>query len=251
MIKLNAFVTLKPYFKEFSTFRIPIAGRPSDCSQLTKRLFNNGVAYGFQHEAYLYFKGNPNETVRIIEEMIKKEFRGKVILGEFSKLEELSLTPNDASIIKPIVYLAFEKVLESNGFKVPRRNVKKAIPEVNDVNRERGLVVSLISHKDIVVLRGLRYMLEVRPSGYGIMWIDLYSPPFDLKRQKRLSYKEIKRMELMEEYYMKSILSSKERLATLKKVLNNLLDDALVLKFPDGDNLLFSNDLLRLQAPEG
>ena len=250
MIRLNAFVTLKPYFKEFPTFRIPIVGRPSDCLLLIRRLFDKDVAYGFQYEAHLYFKGNPERTVKTIKEMIEEGFHGKIILGELSELKELSLTPSDISIIKPIVYLAFEKVLESSGFKIPRRNIKKAIPEISDVNRNRGLVLSLFTHKDIVVLRGLRYMLEVRPSGYGIMWIDLYSPPFDLKRQKRLSYKEIRQMGIMEEYYAKSVLSSKERLTTLKKVLN-LMNNMLVLKFPDGDQLLFSNDLLQLESLEG
>lgn len=249
MIRLNAFITTKPYFKSFSVFRIPLVAESRSRFQLAKMLFDNGVAYAYPYEEYLYFKGKQDETLRIDEKIVVQGvIQGKLILG--SPLEKVDLTVHDAVVIKPIVYLALEKILESKGFKVPRRRVKRAIPEVSDENKKRGLITSLTD--DIAVLRGLKYMLEVRPSGYGILWLDVYSPLFSLRNMKCLSPEEIKRLKLMETYRSKAVLKSRDRLNILFNIINILCDGTrtLTLKFPDGDAIQFSMELLQVEAIE-
>jgi len=249
MIRLNAFITIKPYFKSFPVFRVPLVGDSRSRSELARMLFDNGVAHAYPHEEYLYFKGKQDETLRVLEEvMARGVIQGKLVLGP--QLEKLNLTVHDGVVIKPIVYLAFEKVLESKGFKVPRRGVKRAIPEISDENVKRGLITPLAG--DIAVLRGLKYMFEVRPSGYGILWLDIYSPPFSLRNMKRLSHKEVKRLNLMESYHRKAVLKSKDRLTMLSNIINSLCDGTriLTLKFPDGDIIQFSMELLQLEAIE-
>ena len=110
MIRLNAFITIKPYFKSFPVFRIPLVGDPRSRFQLARMLSDNGVAYAYPYEEYLYFKGNLKETLRIVEKVIAQGvIRGKLVLG--SPPEKLRLTVHDAVVVKPIVYLAFEKIL--------------------------------------------------------------------------------------------------------------------------------------------
>jgi len=251
LIRLNAFITIKPYFKIFNVIRAPLAGDACSCSQLTKMLFDNEVAYAFSHEGYLYFKGDLDETLRTAEKTMTQGItRGNSMLG--SPLERLRLTISDSAVIKPIVYLAFEKLLESRGFKIPKRRVKKAIPEINvEANRKRGLITPLTD--DIVVLRGLKYMLEIRPSGYGALWLDVYSPPLSLQNMRLLSPKEVRYLGLMELYYYKAILKSIDRLNVLYNIIDILCDGTrtLTVKFPDGDSIQFSMELLQLQAVEG
>ena len=249
MIRLNAFVTIRPYFNSFPVFRAPLAGDQRSRSQLARMLSDSQIAYAYPYEEYLYFKGKQSEVLKFVEEIRARGIiQGKLVLGP--SLEQLSLTVHDAVIIKPIVYLAFEKVLESKGFRVPRRNVKRAIPEISNENMKKGLITSLAN--DVAVLRGLKYMLEIRPSGYGILWLDLYSPPFSLQNIKRLSPKEVKHLNLMEIYHSKAVLKSKDRLAMLFNIIDILCDGTrtLTLKFPDGDAIEFSMELLQLESIE-
>jgi phage FluMu protein gp41 len=247
MIKLNAFVTINSCFNSFRVFRIPLAGDPRSRFQLARVLFDNEVAYAYPYREYLYFKGIPNKTLDIIKNIVQQDtIQGRLILGSVSEPESLYLTHKDEVIIKPIFYSAFEKILESRGFQVLWRNVKKAVPKVSGKDSTKELIELLTN--DIVVLRGLKYMLEIRPSGSGILWLDIYSPPFSLKNMSKLSIREIKRLKLMEMYRNKAILKSRDRLAMLHKIINILCDSAriLVLKFPDGDLIEFSMELLQL-----
>lgn len=249
MIRLNAFITIKPYFNSFSVFRLPLAGDQRSRSQLAKMLSDNRIAYAYPYKEYLYFKGKQDEVLRAIEEVETwGVIQGKLVPG--SQLEKLSLTVHDAVVIKPIVYLAFEKVLEPKGFRVPRKNVKRAIPEISDENMKKGLITSLVN--DLAVLRGLKYMLEIRPSGYGILWLDLYSPPFSLQNMRCLSPKEVKYLNLMEVYHSKAVLKPKDRLAMLFKIIDILCGGTrtLTLEFPDGDAIQFSMELLQLESIE-
>jgi len=253
MLRLNAFMTIKPYFKHFSVFRIPLIGDLRSRSQLVRILYNENIAYSFPYGEYLYYKGKPNETLEKIREIIENNIiQGNLIFGSMEKPEERILSPQDKVIIKPIVYSAFEKVLESKDFLVPCRTVKKAIPQIKEKNMNRRFIVPLTSTSDVVVLRGLKYMLEIRPSGYGILWIDAYCPPLDLRSKKRLSPRELRERGLMELYHSKAVLKSKERLDMIHYLLNILCNnvDAETLRFelPDGEVIEFSRNLLHLET---
>mgnify|MGYP000188547306 CR=1 FL=1 len=253
MLRLNAFITIKPYFKNFSVFRIPLIGNPRARSQLARMLYDENIAYSFPHGEYLYYKGKPNETLGKIREIVESNIiQGNLILSSIEKPEKKILSPQDEVIIKPIVYSAFEKILESKGFLVPRRTIKKAIPQIKEKSTNRGFFVPLTSTSDVVVLRGLKYMLEIRPSGYGILWIDVYCPPLDLRSKRRLSPRELRERGLMELYHSKAVLKSKERLDMLHHLLNILCNnvdaETLRFEFPDGEVIEFSRNLLHLEA---
>ena len=253
MIRLNAFTTLKPYFKSFSVFRMPLVGDTRSRFQLARKLYDSEVAYAYPHKEYLYFKGHPHETLRVVKETVQQGvIQGKLILGSISEPELLYLTPKDEVIVKPIAYSAFEKVLESRGFLVPRRNVKKAIPEISKEDFDRGLIVSLTD--DIVILRGLRYRFEIRPSGYGFLWLDIYSPPYNLRDHRRMFPKEVRSYGLMDQYHVKAVLRSRDRLKLLQRILDILCAgtnvNILTLRFPDGDSVQLSKELLLLELVE-
>ncbi|RLE46262.1 MAG: hypothetical protein DRJ31_10235 [Candidatus Methanomethylicota archaeon] len=253
MIKLNAFITIKPYFKNFLVYRIPLIGEQRSRSQLAKILFDDEIAFAYPYGEYLYFKGNPIETLRRVKEIINQRIiQGKIVLGSTEEPEQLYLTPENKVIIKPIVYSAFEKNLEARGFLVPRRNVKKAIPQIDEINRDRGLIISLTTN--VVVLRGIKYMLEIRPSGYGILWLDIYSPPYDLSNMKCMSPKEVKNQGLMDQYYNIAVLKSNIRLELLYNMLEILCGNEktkmIILNFPDGDIIQLSSELLEPEIIE-
>jgi len=253
MLRLNAFTTIKPYFKCFSVFRVPLIGDPRSRFQLARILYNENIAYSFPYEEYLYCKGKPNGILERIREIVESNIiQGNLVLGSVEKPEEKVLGPQDEVIIKPIVYSAFEKILESKGFLIPCRTVKKAIPQITEESMNRGFIVPLTSTSDVVVLRGLKYMLEIRPSGYGILWIDIYCPPLDLRLKRRLSPGELRERGLMELYHSKAVLKSKERLDILHHLLDILCGSreaqTLRLEFPDGEVIQFSRSLLQLEA---
>ncbi|MGC9107211.1 MAG: hypothetical protein ACP5IE_03350 [Infirmifilum sp.] len=249
MIKLNAFITVEPYFRSFPVFRIPLVSDSQSRFQLARILSDREVSYAYPYEEYLYFKGKRDETLSVIEELVAQDVtRGKLVLG--SQPERLNLTVQDAVIIKPMLYQAFEKVLESKGFRVPRRMVKRAFPGVDEENKKRGLITPLTNV--VAVSRGLRYMFEVRPSGYGILWLDIYSPPLSLQDMKLLSPVEIKSLNLMDVYRGEAVLKPRDRLNMLLYIINILLDDTrkIMLKFPDGDIVKFSSEPVQLEAIE-
>ena|GEM_PF-2419883 len=253
MIRLNAFTTLKPYFKSFPIFRIPLVGDSRSRFQLTRILYDNEVAYAYPYEEYLYFKGNSHKTLNVVKEIVQQGItQGKLILGSASKPELLHLTPRDEVIVKPIVYSAFEKILELREFQVPRRNVKKVIPKISKENFDRELIVSLTN--DVVILRGLRYRFEIRPSGYGILWLDIYSPPYNLQELRRMSPREVRSRGLIDQYHGMAALKSKDRLKLLRRMLDILCEDKgtdiLTLRFPDGDSIQLSKELLLLELVE-
>lgn len=250
MIKLNAIVTIKPYFNRFAVYRVPLAGNTSSRFQLAKMLSSSGIAYAYPYMEYLYFKGDPGKTLEIIREVLtQKIIKGKIIPGSNLKPELRYLTFRDAVIIKPIIYSAFEKILISRGFQVLHR-IKRAIPIIDiEENRKKGLIMPLTNN--VLVLRGLKYMFEVRPSGYGILWLDVYSPPYDRQKHKRMSPKEIRSWGMMDQYRSKAALRSGNRLKVLQKMLDILSGgeniNFLTLKFPGGECIQFFKELIELE----
>jgi hypothetical protein len=95
-------------------------------------------------------------------------------------------------------------------------------------------------------------MFEVRPSGYGILLLDIYSPPLSLQDMKLLSPVEIKSLNLMDVYRGEAVLKPRDRLNMLLYIINILLDDTrkIMLKFPDGDIVKFSSEPVQLEAIE-
>jgi len=236
MIRLNAFVTMRPYFKNFLVYRIPFASKKP--YELIRVLLEADVAYAYPFREYLYFKGDHEKTLEKINEISQQnEMKGKFILGQ--NIEQRKLGPNDNIIIKPIVYQAFEKTLTRKGFRRLGKNIKRMVPQIDIEKLSKRFVKYLTD--DVIIIRGIKYMLEIRPSGYGLLWLDIYTPSFHLKNSRYLSPKELKRLGIMDQYRKYALLQSKDRWELLQNILDMICEDKnnLILNFPDGDSIEF------------
>jgi len=211
------------------------------------RLYTNNVAYSFPHKEFLYFKGKTNETVNQIRRDFNELLEDKLFMG--NQIEEYKLSYNTQIILKPIVYMAFEKLLETIGFFIPKKTVKRSLPLI-DTPLDDDFIIQL--NEDIFILRGIKYMLEIRPSGRALLWLDIYSPAYNISEKRRISPREIREAGLMDHYYELATLKPKDRYDLICKVLDMICQEqeTLKLNFPDGDFILFEKKLLYLEIPE-
>ena len=249
MLTLNALTTIKPYFKTFKAWRLVLIGASSARFRLSDSLWQEDVAFAYPHEEYLYFKGDPEVVLRKIGELIAKFDRGELFFQEENhSLEEIVLGVDNEVIIKPIVYASIKSLLKEKGFIHPYRRAKKAIPEINPKFEKMGLIEYLSD--DIVVLHGLRYMFQVRRSGYGIVWFDIYSPAYSPTEGRILPPRGLRSLGLSEEYKKRASLSPEKRLEMLNSILSLLADNGftITLRFPDGDVVGIAKDFIILQT---
>jgi hypothetical protein len=248
MLILNALTTIKPYFKSFKAWRLVLIGTSSARFKLSDSLWQENVAFAYPYQEYMYFKGSPEIVLRKIKELVSMFDRGELFLQEENPgLEQIMLGVDNEVIIKPIVYASIKNLLKEKGFIHPYRKTKKAIPEINRRFEKMGLIEYLSD--DIVVLHGLRYMFQVRRSGYGIAWFDIYSPAYSLTEGRILPPKRLRSLGLSEEYKKRASLSPEKRLEMLNSILSLLAanESTITLRFPDGDVIEVAKDFIILQ----
>ena len=251
MLTLNALITIKPYFRAFKAWRLVLIGTSSARFRLSGSLWQENVAFGYPHEEYLYFKGDPDIVLRKIRELITLFDRRELFFQEENPgLEEIVLGVDNEVIIKPIVYASIKSLLKEKGFIHPYKRAKKAIPKIDPRFKKLGLIDYLSN--EIVVLHGLKYMFQVRRSGYGIVWFDIYSPAYSLSEQRILPPKRLRAAGLSEKYKMLASLHPEKRLRMLESILSLLADNEsiITLRFPDGDVIEVAKDFVVLQ-PRG
>ena len=251
MLTLNALTTIKPYFKSFNVWRVVLIGTSSARFKLSDSLWQENVAFAYPHEEYLYFKGDPEIVLQKIRESISMFDRRELFFQEENPdLEQVVLGVDNEVIIKPIVYASIKSLLKEKGFIHPYKRAKKAIPEINPKFEKMRLIEYLSD--DIVVLHGIKYMFQVRRSGYGIVWFDIYSPAYSLSERRILPPKRLRAIGLSEKYKKRASLSPEKRLEMLNSILSLLADNGftITLRFPDGDAVEIAKDFIILQ-PRG
>lgn len=244
---LNALMTNETYFRAFEGFRALMVGESSIRFAIAHSLYKDCVAFSYPHEEYLYFKGDPNSTLRYISDNFKN-LLGKE-LAVSNEAEKYVFSYENRFILKPIIYMAFEKILESKGFFVPRRTAKRALPRLDSPPKAEFIVP--ISD-DVLVLRGFRYMIEIRPSGHALLWLDVYSPAYSKAERRRISPRRIREIGLMDNYHREAVLKPEKRLSILNEILDIICTNKTFLRldFPDNDHVLFRRELLSIQEIE-
>jgi len=247
VITLNFLISIRNYFSEFSVFKTPLIGDNRVRFKLFHYLYANKVAFSYPYGEYLYFKGDPNLVLKKLKQLSK--INGVIVSENY---QEEMLTYENQIVIKPIVYQSFEELLRKKSFRIPGRR-KRAIPDINSANSDilkykEELIIPLTSN--VYVLRGIKYMLEIKPSGYALLWIDLYSPPYDAKKNRFLSPREVRELGLMDYYHGYAVIKSSTRKKLLEKILSIICDDYLELRFPDNDTLLFSKSFTETPPKE-
>jgi len=253
MLTLNALNTINPYFKSFKAWRVVLIGAPRARFRLSDSLWQENVAFAYPYEKYLYFKGNPDIVLQKIREFTSMFDKKELVFQEGNPgLEQVMLGVDDEIIIKPIVYASIKSLLREKGFIHPYKRAKKAIPELNSKFKKMFEEKRLIEYlsNDIVVLHGLKYMFQVRRSGYGIVWPDIYSPAYSLTEERILPPKRLRAIGLSEKYKVQASLSPERRLKMLNDILSLLADNesTITLHFPDGDTVRITKDFIVLQA---
>lgn len=249
MLTLNALTTINPYFKSFKAWRVVLVGASVYAFKLSDSLWQENVAFAYPYKEYLYFKGNPDTVLQKIREFAGMFDRRELVFQEENPgLEQVVLGVHDEVIIKPIVYASIKSLLREKGFIHPYKRAKKAIPEPNSKLEKMGLIEYLSN--DIVILHGLKYMFQVRRSGYGIVWPDIYSPAYSHTERRILPPKKLRAIGLSEKYKMQVSLSPESRLKMLNRILSLLADNEFIitLHFPDGDEVKINKDFIILQA---
>jgi len=123
--------------------------------------------------------------------------------------------------------MAFEKILESKGFFVPRRTAKRALPRLDSPPKAEFIVP--ISD-DVLVLRGIKYMIEIRSLGHALLWLDVYSPAYSKVEKRRISPKKIREIGLMDKYHRDAVLKPEKRLNILNEILDIICTNKTFLK---------------------
>ena len=153
MLTLNALITIKPYFRAFKAWRLVLIGTSSARFRLSDSLWQENVAFGYPHEEYLYFKGDPDVVLRKIRKLIKVFDKRELFFQEENPgLEEVTLGVDNEVIIKPIMYASIKSLLTKKGFIHPYKKSKKAIPKIDPIFEKLGFIEYLSN--DIVILYG-------------------------------------------------------------------------------------------------
>lgn len=237
---LNAFQTLSP-LRDFNVWRLPVAAR--DLRVLFGRIHNfskNRIADCTFNEGFLYFKGDPSNVEKELKES------NEVYIGE--PLEEVVLSPStDMLLIKHLFYSAFEGTLYERGWLAPLKNMKRAIPLADEIFKEN---LHLKISDEVMMLFGLKYMFEVRPSGDALLWLDIYAPLWSLAERRRLHIKEIDE-EIRKIYKEKALLRPKERYYRTLEIINDVFggEKSLEIRFCDNTSVSFLKEMITPPPP--
>lgn len=141
------------------------------------------IAYAYPHEGNLYFLGDGDALLDKINEFNLHHSKNIIVLEE-QKFYSQSLYPvvNEShfNIIKVILYHALrgnyaEKISNNPPYSLLRRRravelfIKGKIEELD---------------QDHFIHYGLKFLFDISPEGYGVLWVDMVLPP--IKRDKEL-----------------------------------------------------------------
>jgi len=211
-------------------------------SQYERMLSLSGVANCVFYGDYLYVKGDVDKAIDILT-------RGGAIMSKTLLRDESLLSQVEPKVTRMLIYSALENnVFQERNWIAPLRKTKRAIPKA-DVASD-NLMVEL--KDEIIVLFGLKYMIEFRSTGQPLLWLDMYAPVWSRSEARRLSRKELTE-ELKALYVKKAMLPPHKRHEKIKSILDELFEgDVIKVTFCDGETLNFSKEhvhIFELEEP--
>ncbi|MEM1718246.1 MAG: Piwi domain-containing protein [Thermosphaera sp.] len=225
---LNVFRSSSIALSNFKVWRLPTAiTGMRELYAIFKQLSQNKIADCVLYKDSVYFKGDP----RGVRESLSR------LPGTYigSELNETILSPlAESSLIKVLLYSAFERELENKNWRVLSRR-KKALPPPTEKNEEFYLELT----DENIVLFGLKYMFEIRPNNDVLLWLDIYAPIWSIANKRRLTRSEISE-KLKRDYVNRALLRTKERFQKLLKILDILFPEKMItLEFCDETSISF------------
>jgi hypothetical protein len=214
MIDLMALKSEEPFFRRVNVKRFPftyysnIKEANRELKNILRELSDKGIAYATPHEGYMYFLGDDTEIIRAV-----KDF--EYIKDYSEEVEEFILEPTVNSthyhIVRMLFYIALKSTYRHNLMRVPILGGKEVIL----IPKQSSLILSLksvgsgIAKPSIKCYIGLRVKLEIKQSGYGILWYDTVATA--VKDNKRLSSHELRNLGLLGDFRKLSIPSPRDR----------------------------------------
>lgn len=204
----------EPFFMKIDVRRFPftyysnIKEANIELKNILRRLSNNGYAYAIPHEGYIYFLGDDEEVLKAV-----KNFKH---IKQFSEdIEDYTLeptiNPTHYHIARMLFYIALKSTYRHNLIRVPilKEGEVILIPKQSFLILSPKTARSEIAKPLVKCYIGLRAKLEIKQSGYGVLWYDTVTTA--VKGSKRLSSHELRNLELLKEFRELSILSTKDR----------------------------------------
>lgn len=226
---LNAFQSSSAALSNFKVWRLPTATANLKGLYATfKQLSQDKIADCDFRGDSVYFKGDPESVMESLSRLPSTHLS--------SGLSETTLSPlTDNNVIKALLYLVFERILRSKGWRVLSKR-KRAFPPPDEKREELYLKLD----DENIVLFGLKYMFEIRPNNNALLWLDIYAPLWSITSKRRLIKSEINE-ELRKAYVNKALLRPKERFQKLLDILDILFaEKTITLEFCDETSILFS-----------
>jgi hypothetical protein len=174
-VLLNVFETPMPQFK---VYKIPILADSKVIFQAIKELSYNRIADCAFFGGFLFFKGNPQKVINVLEKQ-RSQLESELFIRK--DFEETTLMPHrDEKVIKGLLYSLFEGELYRKGWRAPIGKRKRALPQSFESNREFYLEIG----KDAVVLFGLKYMFDISSDKNLRLWLDVYAPIWHISENR-------------------------------------------------------------------
>jgi len=214
MIDLMALKSGEPFFRKIDVKRFPFSYYSNikeaniELKNILRRLSDDGYAYAIPHEGYIYFLGDDRKVLKAV-----KNFEH---IKEFSEdienyILEPTINPTHYHIARMQFYIALKSTYRHNLIRVPILRGREAIliPKQSSLILSLRTVRSGIAKPSVRCYIGLRVKLEIRQSGYGVLWYDTVATA--VKDNKRLSSHELRNLGLLKEFRELSIPSPKDR----------------------------------------
>lgn len=161
------------------------------------------------HENYMYFIGDEEPLFDMAEKLQNEGF-----VRDFSRnVEECLLKPTNIESHHHVTRRLFYVALKSSY----RNSIKQA--PFGGRKDEDGRIVLIPPQgrnyltEEIYFYYGLQVLLELLPSGFGVLWYDLLTIPRMItdKGEKRVSYPVLRRYGVLDDFREYSVLSSRGR----------------------------------------
>ncbi len=184
------------------------------------------------HGGGLFFRGK-NEAVDTLTKDGLIQTQGQRI--------PKTLSPANYEVLKVMFYRSLRRKLRACGFS-SSHGVDARLARPIPAQVSNFMIAQL--NVDIVLVLGIRYMLEIRPSGHGLLWIDSRTLVFDWKLKKYRDSRAIMAGRDAQGFRRFSVVDPIERLSRIKGIVDKMtVNNNVPVDFADGSRLTFERTL--------